>query len=84
MTAERAALEKQAEKQKQEMADLQEAIQNYTDHNQGVQSELAQLDPQIAVLANKLENLNNRIKEKQGQNGQAKSRFGSSKTRCRH
>lgn len=53
-----------ADQQKQDLASLQETIQNYTDLNQGVQEKLAELDPQLAVLANKQENLQARKAER--------------------
>ncbi|MCD5482559.1 chromosome segregation protein SMC [Lactobacillus delbrueckii subsp. bulgaricus] len=52
-----------ADQQKRDLASLQETIQNYTDLNQGVQEKLAELDPQLAVLANKQENLQARKAE---------------------
>lgn len=58
------SLAEQAETEKVEMAKIQERIKNFTVLNQKVQSQLNQLDPEIAVYRNKLENLNSQSKEK--------------------
>ncbi|AKG67030.1 chromosome segregation protein SMC [Lactobacillus helveticus] len=50
-------LSKQGEEKKSRMNELQSRIKNFNNLSQRVQSELSKLDPQIAVFANKLENL---------------------------
>ncbi|WP_201330917.1 chromosome segregation protein SMC, partial [Lactobacillus nasalidis] len=65
--AEKARLADLADQQKAGLADLQDTIQNYTDMNQDVQDKLAELDPQLAVLANKQENLRSRMNERERQ-----------------
>ncbi|NHL91662.1 chromosome segregation protein SMC [Lactobacillus helveticus] len=50
-------LSKQGKEKKSRMNELQSRIKNFNNLSQRVQSELSKLDPQIAVFANKLENL---------------------------
>ncbi|MCT6902798.1 MAG: hypothetical protein M3Z48_06150, partial [Lactobacillus sp.] len=50
--------------QKQKISDLQLRIKNFTELNHDIQSKLNELDPQIAVYANKLENITKQISEK--------------------
>lgn len=60
-------LSKQGEEKKSRMNELQSRIKNFNNLSQRVQSELSKLDPQIAVLANKLENLAVQEKDKRNQ-----------------
>ena len=60
-------LSKQGEEKKSRMNELQSRIKNFNNLSQRVQSELSKLDPQIAVFANKLENLAVQEKDKQNQ-----------------
>ncbi|TLQ20309.1 chromosome segregation protein SMC [Lactobacillus helveticus] len=60
-------LSKQGEEKKSRMNELQSRIKNFNNLSQRVQSELSKLDPQIAVFANKLENLAVQEKDKRNQ-----------------
>ena len=60
-------LSKQGEEKKSQMNELQLRIKNFNNLSQRVQSELSKLDPQIAVFANKLENLAVQEKDKRNQ-----------------
>lgn len=60
-------LSKQGEEKKSLMNELQSRIKNFNNLSQRVQSELSKLDPQIAVFANKLENLAVQEKDKRNQ-----------------
>ena len=60
----KADLAKEAKDEKAKMAEIQDRIKNFTALNEKVQSQLSQLDPQIAVYSNKLENLQSQDKEK--------------------
>lgn len=60
-------LSKQGEEKKSRMNELQSRIKNFNNLSQRVQSELSKLDPQIAVFANKLENLTVQEKDKRNQ-----------------
>ena len=62
-----ALLSKQGEEKKSQMNELQLRIKNFNNLSQRVQSELSKLDPQIAVFANKLENLAVQEKDKRNQ-----------------
>ena len=62
-----AFLSKQGEEKKSQMNELQLRIKNFNNLSQRVQSELSKLDPQIAVFANKLENLAVQEKDKRNQ-----------------
>ena len=62
-----ALLSKQGEEKKRQMNELQLRIKNFNNLSQRVQSELSKLDPQIAVFANKLENLAVQEKDKRNQ-----------------
>ncbi|NMB32352.1 MAG: chromosome segregation protein SMC [Lactobacillus sp.] len=62
-----ALLSKQGEEKKSQMNELQLRIRNFNNLSQRVQSELSKLDPQIAVFANKLENLAVQEKDKRNQ-----------------
>lgn len=53
----KANLQRQLQAAKAEMAATQTQIQNFSSLNQTVQSKINQLEPQIAVYANKLENM---------------------------
>ncbi|NRO05280.1 chromosome segregation protein SMC [Lactobacillus helveticus] len=60
-------LSKQGEEKKSRMNELQSRIKNFNNLSKRVQSELSKLDPQIAVFANKLENLAVQEKDKRNQ-----------------
>ncbi|NRO79397.1 chromosome segregation protein SMC [Lactobacillus helveticus] len=60
-------LSKQGEEKKSRMNELQSRIKNFNNLSKRVQSELSKLDPQIAVFANKLENLTVQEKDKRNQ-----------------
>lgn len=60
-------LSKQGEEKKGQMNDLQARIKDFNNLSQRIQDELSKLDPQIAVYANKLENLDAQEKEKRNQ-----------------
>lgn len=60
-------LSKQGKEKKSRMNELQSRIKNFNNLSQRVQSELSKLDPQIAVFANKLENLAVQEKDKRNQ-----------------
>lgn len=60
-------LSKQGEEKKSRMNELQSRIKNFNNLSQRVQSELSKLDPQIAVFANKLENLAVQEEDKRNQ-----------------
>ena len=62
-----ALLSEQGEEKKSQMNELQLRIRNFNNLSQRVQSELSKLDPQIAVFANKLENLAVQEKDKRNQ-----------------
>ena len=62
-----ALLSKQGEEKKSQMNELQLRIKNFNNLSQRVQNELSKLDPQIAVFANKLENLAVQEKDKRNQ-----------------
>ena len=62
-----ALLSEQGEEKKSQMNELQLRIRNFNNLSQRVQSELSKLDPQIAVFANKLENLAVQEKDKHNQ-----------------
>ena len=62
-----ALLSEQGEEKKSQMNELQLRIKNFNNLSQRVQSELSKLDPQIAVFANKLENLAVQEKDKHNQ-----------------
>ncbi|TSO26495.1 chromosome segregation protein SMC [Lactobacillus sp. LL6] len=54
----------QADKEKQQMAQIQDSIKNFNSLNQEVQNKLSDLDPKLAVVSNKYENLHNQELEK--------------------
>ncbi|MBD5431746.1 MAG: chromosome segregation protein SMC [Lactobacillus sp.] len=67
-------LAKQADLEKNKIAEIQARINNFASLNQKIQDQLTDLDPKIAVFANKLENLlsqkrerNQQLEDNQGQ-----------------
>ncbi|MDF7639107.1 chromosome segregation protein SMC [Lactobacillus sp. ESL0791] len=69
-TEEKTAFVQKIAEQKEKIAQVQERINNFTSLNEKVQKQAAELDPQIAVFANKLEN-SSRQKQEQEQKLQA-------------
>ena len=63
----KAELAIQADKEKQQMAKLQDSIRDFNTLNQKVQNQLSELDPKLAVVSNKYENLHNQEIEKKQQ-----------------
>ncbi len=75
------SLDQQAVKEKAAIGQTQTRIKNFNQLNEKVQAQVKKIDPEIAVFANKLENLYNQKRERERQLDNSKSQLADLKAK---